>query len=196
MADWQAIKTEYITTDISLRKLSEKHSIRYATLQDRSKKEGWITLRDQHRTDTVSKTMSKISDKQANKMARIDCITDNLLDKLEQAVTELNITLVTNKKKTKTIEYNNSERPDKPTKEVIDEIEEIVQTATIVDRSGLKAITSALRDLKEIQMIKSELDRREQEARIDNLRKQAQKDEEQSKVIEVVFAAGPEEWNE
>ena len=55
-----------------------------------------------------------------------------------------------------------------------------------------------MKDLKEIQSVRSELDRQEQEARIANLRKNAEKDDDDTDngVIEVVFAAGPEEWNE
>lgn len=164
-ADWNQIKTEYITTDISLRKLAQKHGIRYATVQDRSKKEAWITLRDRHRTSTVSKSVEKISNRQADKLARIEGITDKLLVKLEQAVDELDLEII--KKKTKV---------DDGLTEVTTERMEAIEGG-VVDRAGLRHLTAALKDLKEIQMIKSELDRREQEARIANLRKQAEKDE-------------------
>lgn len=61
---------------------------------------------------------------------------------------------------------------------------------------AMKNISGVLKDIKEIQMVKSEADMAEQEARIANLRKQAQEDSGEPGVIEVVFAAGPEEWNE
>lgn len=57
-------------------------------------------------------------------------------------------------------------------------------------------LSATIKDLKEIHMIKSDEDRQEQEARIANLRRQAQEDSGEPGVIEVVFAAGPEEWNE
>ena len=44
----------------------------------------------------------------------------------------------------------------------------------VVDRAGLRQLTAALKDLKEIQMLKSELDRQEQEARIAKLQADAQ----------------------
>ena len=182
MADWQAIKTEYITTDISLRKLSEKYGVRYATVQDRSKKEEWITLRDQHRTSTVSKSISKISNKQADKLARIEGITDKLLMKLEQAVDELDLEII--KKKVKTEDVNGE-----TTTETM-----IAQEGGIVDRAGLRHLTAALKDLKEIQMLKSELDRQEQEARIANLRKQAEKEEKQDKDVTIVIEGGDPSW--
>lgn len=164
-ADWNRIKTEYITTDISLRKLAEKYGIRYATVQERSKKEDWITQRDRHRTSTVSKSISKISNRQADKLARIEGITDKLLSKLEQAVEELDLEII--KRKTKL---------DDDGLEVTTETME-AREGGIVDRAGLRHLTAALKDLKEIQMIKSELDRREQEARIANLKRQAEKDD-------------------
>ena len=196
MADWQAIKTEYITTDTSYRKLAQKYGIHYKVISDRGKAEGWVELRSQHRDKTLTRTLEKVSKKQADKMARIDDLADKLLVKLEQAITELDLQLCTHTDKTKTIEYNNDRRPDKPTKETVHEEEKVLEMRSIVDRQGLKQIASALRDIKEVKMLRSELDRQEQEARIANLRRQVDKDEDDSSVIEVVFAAGPEDWNE
>ena len=196
MADWQAIKTEYITTDTSYRKLAQKYGIHYKVISDRGKDEKWVELRSQHRDKTLTKTLDKISTKQADKMARIDQLTDKLLDKLEQAISELDLQLYKHTDKTKVIEYNNDLRPDKPTKETIHEEEKLLEAKSIIDRQGLKQIASALRDIKEVKMLRSELDKQEQEARIANLRRNADKDEEDSSMIEVVFAAGPEEWNE
>lgn len=51
----------------------------------------------------------------------------------------------------------------------MDEIEEIRQIHTIVDRNGLKAIASALVDVQKALGIKTELDVREQMAKINAL---------------------------
>ena len=196
MADWQAIKTEYITTNTSYRKLAQKYGIHYKVISERGKDEKWVELRSQHRDKTLTKTLGKISDKQADKMARIDDLADMLLEKLEQAITELDLQLYKHTDKTKVIEYNNDRRPDKPTKETIHEEEKLLEAKSIVDRKGLKQIASALKDIKEVKMLRSELDRQEQEARIANLQKQAQKEDTQADSIEVVFLAGEEAWNE
>ena len=95
--------------------------------------------------------------------------------------------------KIKEIEYNNEERPDKPTKEIIHEEENVNEVHTIVDRKGLKDIASALRDIKEIQMLKTELDKREQEARIAKLQKEAESDDEGGE-IEVVITGKAKEY--
>lgn len=184
MADWQAIKTEYITTDTSYRKLAQKHGIHYKVISDRGKTEGWVQLRSQHRDKTLSKALEKISSQQADKLSRIDALADILLDKLERAAGELDRVIVTHK-----------EKEEIGSKEYTTEYKEAI-TGGIVDRTGLRHLTAALKDLKEVKGIISELDRQEQEARIANLRKQAEKDSDTANVLEVVFDAGPEEWNE
>lgn len=173
MADWQAIKTEYITTDTSYRKLAEKYGVHYKVIGARGKEEKWPELRQRHKDKTLTKTLDKISSKKADKMARIDDLADQLLEKLERAITELDLQLYEHIEKTKVIEYKNDRRPDKPTKETIHEDKRLLATRSIVDRQGLKQIASALKDIKEVKMLRSELDRQEQEARIAALRQKS-----------------------
>lgn len=173
MADWKKIKTEYITTNASYRMLAKKYGVGVQTICTRSKAEGWIALREQHRDKTVTKTIDRISEKQADKMSRIDDLADQLLEKLEQAITELDLQLCKHTDKTKVIEYNNDRRPDKATKETIREEEKLLEIKSIVDRQGLRQLTAALKDIKEVKMLRTELDRQEQEARIANLRRNA-----------------------
>lgn len=156
MADWQAIKTEYITTDTSYRKLAQKYGVNYQAICHRSKDEKWIEQREQYRNKTITKTVEKISQQEARRAAKIHSVADKLLRKIEAMV--------------------DSEKP--------------------MSEKGIRALTAAVKDLKEIQSVRTDLDRQEQEARIANLRKQAEKDDDTADVIEVVFAAGPEEWNE
>ena len=193
MADWQAIKTEYITTDTSYRKLAQKYGIHYKVISERGKDEGWVELRSQHKDKTLTKTLDKISSKQADKMSRIDKLTDQLLDKLEQASTELDLQLVRHTDKTKVIEYDNELRPDKPTKEVIHEEEKVLEVNSIIDRQGLKQIASALKDIKEVKMLKSELDKQEQKARIAKLQREAEGEDDDNE-IQVVITGKAKEY--
>lgn len=57
----------------------------------------------------------------------------------------------------------------------------------------MKHISGVLRDVKETMMIKSDADRREQEARIANLRKQAEK-EEQNQDVTITIEGGDPSW--
>ena len=59
MVDWKKVKTEYITTTISYRKLAEKHDIPFNTLQCRAKKEQWVELRQRHQDKIVAKSVEK-----------------------------------------------------------------------------------------------------------------------------------------
>lgn len=175
--DWTKIKTEYITTDkSSYRKLSEKYDIPLGTICKRAKRENWPSLKQQSYDKKVTKTIASVEDKQVKKLERIMDITDKLLDKLERAVDELDIQICKKVEKVKEIEYNNYERPDKPTKETIHETEEVTEVRTIIDRKGVQELASAIKSLKEVQMLKTELDEQEQKARIDKLRKDIEAD--------------------
>ena len=156
MADWQAIKTEYITTQTSYRKLAQKYGVSATQICNVGRNEKWVELREQHLNKTVAKTIEKISQQEANRAARIHTVADKLLNKIEAMV--------------------DSGRP--------------------LDTKGVRALTAAVKDLKEIQSVKSALDEQEQRARIANLQKQAQKEDAQTDSIEVVFLAGEEAWNE
>ncbi len=175
--DWKRIKAEYIAGGTSYRKLAEKYGVSFSTLRKVAAKEQWTELRNKAGAKRDTKIIDSVSEKEAqkaiDKLARVSDLTDKLLDKLEQAIEELDIQLYKDVKKTKVIEYNNELRPDKPTKETIYEEEKVSEVKTIVDRSGLKAIASSLRDIKEIQMLKTELDKQEQEARIKKLQMEA-----------------------
>ena len=197
--DWVQIKAEYIAGDTSYRKLAEKYGISLSKIRNVAEKEGWVKLRTQTRHKANTKIVNTVSKKKAKKtidnVKRVSNLTEKLLDKIEQAIEELDIQLYKDIVKEKVIEYGNLQRPDKPTKEKIHEEEKVLEIKTIIDRSGLKAIASALRDIKEIQMIRTELDDQEQEARIEKLRREADRDDNVSEVS-VVFNAGEEEWNE
>lgn len=80
---------------------------------------------------------------------------------------------------------------------LLNKIEAMVDGENPLDTKAIRALTAAVKDLKEIQGVRSELDEQEQKARIAHLQKQAEKDNDNSAgAIEVVFNAGPEEWNE
>ncbi len=144
MADWQAIKTEYITTDTSYRKLAQKYGIDSAVIGRRAKSEEWVQLRQQHINKTQTKALNAISNKQADRAAKLIGVSDLLLDKV---------------------------------KSLLEADEEL-----LVDTSIMKDVSVILKNLKDIQMIRSEADLREQEARIEKLRKEAMVEKENNEV--------------
>lgn len=158
MADWQSIKTEYITTQTSYRKLAQKYGVSATQICNVGRDEKWVEQREQYLSKTTAKTLEKISQQEADRAARIHSVADKLLLKIEAMVDAV-------------------EPEDIPAK-------------------AIRALTAAVKDLKEIQSVKSALDEQEQRARIANLQKQANKEETQTDSIEIVFMAGEEAWNE
>ena len=186
-ANWKKIKTEYITTDTSYRKLAEKYGIHYKVISERGKAEGWVELRAQHRNKTITKALDIISDRQADQMAGlVTQAAEALLVQAMTAIGQLDRPVTTHKH---TIEQDGEKTTT--------EWEELATTAGAVNVAAVRHLATALKDISQVLGLKTELDRKEQEARIANLRRQAEKDDDGGAgVIEVVFAAGPEEWNE
>ena len=79
--------------------------------------------------------------------------------------------------------------------QILEKISDTLQTVTALDGNTLKHFTAALKELRDIKGVKSEGDIREQEIRMENLRKSMEKSTGPT-VIEVIFKAGEEEWNE
>ena len=152
MADWQAIKTEYITTDTSYRKLAQKYGVSTTQICNVGRDEKWVEQREQYLNKTTAKAIEKISQQKANRAAKVQTVADKLLQKIEYLV----------------------DCPGMMPKDV-------------------RSLVAAVKDLKEIQSIKSDLDEQEQRARIANLRKQADKDDSSNNPTLVVEGL-PEEF--
>lgn len=77
---------------------------------------------------------------------------------------------------------NRAVRLQRVADKLLDKVEQILDEPGGVASGSLRNISATLRDIKEIQMIRPELDVKEQEARIANLQKQAEKDERNASV--------------
>lgn len=193
--DWEAIKLEYITSDTTYQALANKYGMRMQTVAERSKKEDWRSARKKHKEKIVKRAVRKTEKKEADRLKRILKAGDRLLAKLEKAINELDIQICKEVEKTKIIEYNNDLRPDKPTKEIIEEKENVKEYKTIIDRRGLQQLSNALNSLRDVQMIRSAMDLEEQRLRIEALKKQAEKEETANdQTVKIVFSGEVEEW--
>jgi len=85
--DWEALKIEYVTSDMSLRQLAVKHGINTKTVFDKSKADNWFATKKKYQKDTTAKAIAKASAKKANKMANeiasVDSISDALMGALK-----------------------------------------------------------------------------------------------------------------
>lgn len=60
--DWQAIETEYITSQCSLRALADKYDLSETIIRERSSAGGWVSKRDQMRTKVAQETRTRLLD--------------------------------------------------------------------------------------------------------------------------------------
>lgn len=159
MADWNKIKTEYLTSDTSYRKLAQKYGVNATTIAKKASKEDWVSQRQQLANRTLSKTLTAVSNRQVNRAARLQKVADKLLNKIEAVVDDYNM------------------------------------GALLVDRQSLRQITGALKDIKDIQMIRSEADLREQEARIAKLLKEAERENSGPNKVVIQIEGGEDTWS-
>ena len=159
MADWNKIKTEYLTSDTSYRQLAQKYGVNAITIAKKASKEGWVSQRQQQANRTLSKTLTAVSNRQVNRAARLQEVADKLLNKIEAAVDDYNMEVL------------------------------------LVDRQSLRQITGALKDIKDIQMIRSEADLREQEARIAKLLKEAEREDSGPNKVVIQIEGGEDTWS-
>lgn len=156
MADWQKIKTEYITNpDTSYRELSQKYGVHYTNIAKRAKKEDWQQQRKQQANATQTKMIQAVERRKVDRADKLMDVSDLLLQKIESLVEELD-----------------------------------VMDASPKD---IRSLSAAIKDIKEIQMIRSDADIREQEARIEKLRRETDRDD-QSGTITVRLPGGIEDY--
>lgn len=157
MADWTAIKTEYITTEASYRDLAQKYGVSRNQLGKVGKEEGWVELRRQHRDNKVSKTVAAVEAAEANRARKMQTVANKLLNKIDA----------------------------------------LVDRCDLLSDKTIRSLAAALKDLKDVQGVKSDRDAREQEARIRKLEKEARAEEKQAaSTVTVVFeGTDVEDWS-
>lgn len=83
MCDFDAIRSEYITTDHSLPELGKKHSISLSTLQKRCRKEGWVELRQQYKRDALNLAMENAVADEADRLGKIIAAAQSMANVIE-----------------------------------------------------------------------------------------------------------------
>lgn len=143
--NWEEIKTEYITTDISQRALAKKYGVSASQIARHSKAESWVDERERHKSKTLAKTLDKVSTKEAGRLARLIDATNNAVEVAVKAFEDeqqLNRYLVTRK------EVYSSPVLDDDGKTFITEKQWTEErTFSKVDTKALKDLTAVLKDL-------------------------------------------------
>lgn len=149
-ADWAAIKLEYITTDITLRKLAEKHKVPESTIFKKSANEQWEAARKKQESRVEANILKKEANRKADRAARLSDAADLLLSRIEHGIA----------------------------------------TSPIVTPTAAKNYSDALKNIREIHMIRTEEDIEEQKARIAKLNREAEKSDTNSKVTVIIEGDG------
>ena len=89
MADWNAIRAEYIGGGISTRKLAAKYGVSYPTLKDRSVNEGWVKLREQAKSEAIALSSQKTAEAASDCAATASRIRAMLLNQIEKEIKKI-----------------------------------------------------------------------------------------------------------
>lgn len=157
---WLKIENEYVT-DIrkkpcTLEELAKKYRIRIGVVEKYSMENKWSEKRKNYKETIKQKAIEKSVEKEVDRITKLLEIADKASKKAEQALDEIENYIVKNKKKIKTVEYKDNVAVGKPTKEVIEEFENIETIQGPVDRQGLLFIINALRNIKDIYAMELE----------------------------------------
>jgi uncharacterized protein YjcR len=85
---------------------------------------------------------------------------------------------------------------DKLLQAVEDAVDKFVAEELVFEKGVLKSLSGAIKDIKEIQNIKSQLDIEEQKARIAILKKQAEADTDKDASVTIFIEGGDDEWQD
>lgn len=91
--DFEVIKKEYIAGKDSLRVLAKKYGVTYSAIANRSKKDGWVALRDRTRANRDAKIVDKISSQQAKTRTKLYNAADKALDRVTAMISDQNTPL-------------------------------------------------------------------------------------------------------
>ena len=84
--DWNKIETEYVTGNMSYRKLCEKYGISYTALTYQAKNKNWVEKRISFRADLVSKSIEKIGEEGVDYKATLYEIAYSMATQLKEAI--------------------------------------------------------------------------------------------------------------
>ena len=84
--DWNAAKTEYVTTDISYRKIAEKYHVSLTQVAKHASDEKWVEAKKQFLNDTYTGTLAALTAGNTERIKKIINVSDRILSKVENAV--------------------------------------------------------------------------------------------------------------
>lgn len=180
--DWKPIKTEYITTRVSYRQLSERYGVSIAQISRVSNREHWTEQREQYAHKCFKKAEVKAANKEANSLARLITATTKAIDVAMGALEDehqFRRYIVTDSigSVTSTVE----KQFDKVDTKALKELTGVLKDLTGLVRDFYNIPTPAQAEAQRIAAARLELDR-----------KKAESGEESGEPVEIVFTGETE----
>ena len=69
--NWDKVRTLYITTQMSLSELAKHEGLKFHTVTERSRKDGWVAARMAFRAEAAAQAVDLAVDNEANRLAKI-----------------------------------------------------------------------------------------------------------------------------
>lgn len=182
---WRKIKTEYINTNISMRKLAVKYGVSYNTLNRRAREEKWTTARKARDDYALKIATQKSAEMQAEQLAQIGALAGAIVDRIvaeiadEEQFHRYIITDGIGGGATETTER----RFDKVDSKAIRDLTSTLKDALGIIRNAYGIPTQAEAEAQRIAAERLELDR-----------KRAASEDAGDKTIQVVIGKEAEEW--
>ena len=186
--DWTAIASEYIEGEGSLRALAERHAIPWSTLRDRARRESWETRRREMRAANAENSFRGERPAPHEKPFRDDTAApyekpfrDDTAAPHEKPFRDGSAAS----------HEKDAERIFRVTDKLIQRAEEILDSGGEVGARELGELMRAIKNAKEIKMLRSALDEREQQARVQAL--EEKHEEAKSGTLRIEFSPEAEE---
>ena len=84
--NWNKIKTEYITFDISYRDIAEKYNVPFPTLSERAIREKWVELKKQYHNEMITKLIAEAGESEAEAIIRMKKKERKQFDKMDTII--------------------------------------------------------------------------------------------------------------
>lgn len=146
---WRKIAAGYIRQGHSMKALAKEYGISRQQISKRANAEDWKRQREEHHQKVLERAMDKAVDDDANDLIRLGELGVRLMDKIEKAMEQIDLVVVSGKVTVK------EDLRDPETLKVVGERRTVTETADavhldIIDRDGVKALAAAMRDLKTV----------------------------------------------
>lgn len=87
--NWNELRDEYLLSDISIKKLAEKHGVSYHALSKRSQAEWWARKRAERDMLVRDKLVEHAANVEADRRKKIDDLADRVIEYIADNLSEL-----------------------------------------------------------------------------------------------------------